>query len=98
MLGQADLTLELLPLCLGGDGHAAPEDNIDLPYLLISVGICPTMINSPGLLRHRRCWGWHLLLIQESFALFQIVPHSAVNLTPLLHVVETLKMPLLFVL
>jgi hypothetical protein len=38
--------------------------------LLISVRICPTLINSPGLLWHWRYWGWNLLLIQESFALF----------------------------
>jgi hypothetical protein len=70
MLGQADLTLELLPLRLGGDGYAALEDNIDLPHLLISIRICSMLINSPGLLRHRCWWWWHLLLIQESFALF----------------------------
>jgi hypothetical protein len=98
MLGQADLTLELLPLRLRGDGHATPEDNIDLPHLLIFVRICSTLINSPGLLWHRRYWGWHLLLTQESFALFQIMPHNAVNLTSLLHVIGTPKRPLLFLL
>jgi hypothetical protein len=30
-MGQADLTLKFLPLHLGGEGHAAPEDNINLP-------------------------------------------------------------------
>jgi hypothetical protein len=55
MLGQADLVLELLPLRIGSNGHAAPEDNIDLPHLLISVRIYPTLINSLELLWHRRC-------------------------------------------
>jgi hypothetical protein len=45
-LGQADLTLKLLPLRLGGEGHAVPEDNINLPHMLISVRIFPTMITS----------------------------------------------------
>jgi hypothetical protein len=49
-------------------------------------------------MRRQRCWGWHLLLIQESFALFQIVPRGAVNLTPLLRVVGTSKRYLLFLL
>jgi hypothetical protein len=57
MLGQADLTLELLPLCLGGEGHVAPEDNINLSHLLISIRIFPMMITSPGFLRHLCCWG-----------------------------------------
>jgi hypothetical protein len=46
-----------------------PEDNIILPHLLISVRIFPTMITSQRFLRHWRCWGWHHLLIQESFSL-----------------------------
>jgi hypothetical protein len=90
--------MELLPLRLGGDGHVAPEDNIDLPHLLISVRICPTLINSSGLLQRWRCWGWYLLPIQESFALLQIIPHGAENLTPLLRVIGTPKMPLPFLL
>jgi hypothetical protein len=56
------------------------------------------MITSPGFLRHWRCWGWHLLSIQESFALLQIVPRGAVNLTPLLRIIGALKRPLLFLL
>jgi hypothetical protein len=54
-LGQADFTLELLPLCFGGDGHTTSEDNVDQPHLLITVGIYPALIDSPGLLWHRRC-------------------------------------------
>jgi hypothetical protein len=56
------------------------------------------MITSPGFLWHWRSWGWHLLSIQESFTLLQIVPHGAVNLTPLLRIIGTPKMPLLFLL
>jgi hypothetical protein len=64
MLGQADLTLELLPLRLGGNGHVAPKDIIDLPHLLIFIRICLTLINSLGLLRHWHWWWWwHLLPI-----------------------------------
>jgi hypothetical protein len=85
--------LQLLPLCFGGEGHAAPEDNINLPHLLISVKIFPT-----GFLQHWCCWGWHLLPIQESFALLQIMPRGVMNLTPLLRVIGTPKMPLLFLL
>jgi hypothetical protein len=40
--------LELLPLHLGGDGHATPEDNVDLSHLLIIIGIHPTLIDSWG--------------------------------------------------
>jgi hypothetical protein len=90
--------LELLPLCLGGKEHVSPEDNINLPHLLISVRIFPTMITSPGFLRHWRCWGWHLLQIQKIFALLQIMLCGAVNLTPLLRVIGTSEMPLLFLL
>jgi hypothetical protein len=90
--------LELLPLRLGGEGHVAPKDNINLPYLLMSVRLFLTLINSPGLLRHWRCWGWHLLSIQKSFALFQIVLRGAVNLSPLFRDIRTPKMHLLFLL
>jgi hypothetical protein len=43
---QADLTLVLLPLCLGGDGHTTSEDHIDLHYMLIVVGIL-SMVFAP---------------------------------------------------
>jgi hypothetical protein len=56
MLGQADLTLELLPMRLGGNGHAALKDNIDLSHLLISIKVRPTLINAMGLLWRRHCW------------------------------------------
>jgi hypothetical protein len=56
------------------------------------------MITSPGFLQHWRYWGWHLLPVQESFALLQIVLRGAVNLTPLLRVIWMSKRPLLFLL
>jgi hypothetical protein len=55
--------LELLPLRLGGDGHATPEDDVHLSHLLIAIGIYPALIDSPGLLWHWRCWWWQLLPI-----------------------------------
>jgi hypothetical protein len=95
MLGQADFTLYLLPLRLGGDGHATPKNVIDIRHLLIVVRIHTTLINSPGLRRCRHCWWWHLLLIKESFTLFQIMPRGAVYPAPLLCVIGTPKRPLL---
>jgi hypothetical protein len=90
--------LELLPLRLGGEGHAVNEDNINLPHLLIYIRHFLMLINSTGLLRRWRYWGWHLVLIQKSFAPFQIMPRGAVNLTPLLRDIGTPKMHLLFLL
>jgi hypothetical protein len=87
--------LELLPLGLGGDGHAFPEDDVDLSHLLITVRIYPVLIDSPWLLQPRRWWWWHLLAIQKSLALLQIMPRGAVNLAPLLCVIRMPKMPLL---
>jgi hypothetical protein len=58
------------PLCLGDDGHATPEDDVDLCHLLIVVGIHATLINSPGLMWRQCYWWWHLLSIQESLAPF----------------------------
>jgi hypothetical protein len=97
-LGQADLSLELLSLRLGCDGHATLEDDVDLCHLLIAIKICPMLINSSGLLWHWRHWWWHLLLIQKSLALFQIMPRGTVNLAPFLHIIRMPKMPLLFLL
>jgi hypothetical protein len=42
--------LELLPLCLGGDLHATPEDDVDLSHLLGTVRIYPMLVDSLGLL------------------------------------------------
>ncbi len=70
-LSQADISFELLSLCLRGDGHATPEDHIDLSHLLIVVGrIGLAVFALLGLLGHLSCWWWHLLMIQKSFALF----------------------------
>jgi uncharacterized protein (DUF983 family) len=74
VLSQADLLLKLLPLCLQGDGHATFKDHVDLPHLLIIVRVIHlTMFAPTGLLWHRYCWLWHLLMIQKKFALFQIM-------------------------
>jgi hypothetical protein len=62
--------LELLPLRLGGDGHAASEDDIDLCHLLIAIRIYSALINSSGLMLRQRWWWWHLLPIQKNLALF----------------------------
>jgi hypothetical protein len=82
-LSQADLTFKPLPLCLQGDGQATSEDHIDLTHLILIVGIGSKVFASLQLLRHR-CWWWHLLAVQKSFALFQIMSMSMMNLTPLI--------------
>jgi hypothetical protein len=90
--------LELLPLRLGGEGHAAPKDNINLPHLLISVRLFLALINLLGLLRHWRCWGVASSSDLGKFCTLLNRAHSAVNLTPLLCAIGTSKMPLLFLL
>jgi hypothetical protein len=70
MLGQADFTLKLLPLCLRGDWHATPEDHVDFRHMLISVEDLPAMLSPTGILRCRRCWRRHLFVIYKSFVLF----------------------------
>jgi hypothetical protein len=52
-LSQVDLMLDLLSLCLRGDGHATSEDHLDLSHLFITVRINHALILL-GLLRHRR--------------------------------------------
>jgi hypothetical protein len=52
-LSQADLPLELLYLCLRGDGHATTEDHVDFPHLILVVGISSTMLTSIGFLGHQ---------------------------------------------
>jgi hypothetical protein len=73
-LSQADLSLNLLAMCLRGKGHATSEDHIDLPHLLIFIrGIHPVMFTLTGIMRCWHCWRQHLLPIQKGFTLFQIV-------------------------
>jgi hypothetical protein len=62
-LSQADLLLELLPLCLQGDGHATSEDHIDFSYLFVTVEINSAMVTPTWLLGHMCCWWWHLLAV-----------------------------------
>jgi hypothetical protein len=87
MLSQDDFTLKLLPLCLGGDCHATLKDHVDFCHMLISVGDLSGMFSPVGILGCRRCWRRHLFTIQKSFALFQIMSISVMDLTPLLCVV-----------
>jgi hypothetical protein len=42
------------------------------------------MFASTGFFGHQCYWWWHLLTIQKSFALFQIVSHGMMDLAPLL--------------
>jgi hypothetical protein len=96
-LSQADLLLELLPFCLCGDEYATSKDQVDLSHLLIIArGIGLAMFAPSGLLGHPCYWWWHLLVIQKSFALFQIMSRGSMDLAPLLHVVRVTERHLLF--
>jgi hypothetical protein len=44
LLGQVDLSLELLPMSLGVNQKTTPEDRVDFIEFLIVVGIGLTMI------------------------------------------------------
>jgi hypothetical protein len=88
LLGQADLALKLLPLCLGGDWHAASKDHIDLHHMLIFVGDLSAMLSLMRILRCRRCWWWHSFAIQKSFALFQIMSIGTMNLASLFYAIR----------
>jgi hypothetical protein len=52
--------------------QATSEDHIDLPHLILVIGIGLTMFASTGFLSHWHWW-WHLLTIQKRFVLFQIM-------------------------
>jgi hypothetical protein len=93
-LSQANLLLELLPLCLQGDGHATSEDHIDFSHLFVVVGIDSAMFTLMGLLGHRCCWLWYLLLVQNFFAIFWIMSSDTMDLAPLLCIVRAIEMPL----
>jgi hypothetical protein len=43
-----------------------------------------------GFLGHR-CWWWHLLTIQKSFSLFQIVSGGTMDLAPLFYVSKVIE-------
>jgi hypothetical protein len=87
-LVQADLTLEFLPLCLGGDRHATTEDHIDLCHMLIVVQIIYTVLTPTGILRCWHYWWWHLLVIQKGLALLQIMSYGVMHLTPLFCIIR----------
>jgi hypothetical protein len=90
-LGQADLTLKLLPLCLGGDWHAASKDHVDFRHMLISIGDLSAMFSPTGILRCRCYWWRHSFVIQKSFTLFQIMSIGMMDLAPLFCIIEASK-------
>jgi hypothetical protein len=45
--------------------------------MLISIGDLLVMLSRAGILGCRRCWRWHLFVIQKSFAFFQIMSIGA---------------------
>jgi hypothetical protein len=71
-LSQANLSFELLSLCLQGDGHTTLEDHIDLIELIIIIGISSLMFSTSRLMC--RWFLWHLLAIHKGSALLQIMP------------------------
>jgi hypothetical protein len=77
-------------LCLQGDGHPTSEDHIGVTHLILVLGIGSAMIASMGFLGHR-CWWRHLLVIQKSFALFQIVSNGMMDLALLFYVSKTME-------
>jgi hypothetical protein len=95
-LSQADLSFKLFSLCLRDDRQAAPKDHIDLIHLVFIVSIRPMMFSSTRLLRHLRCW--HLLAVQKSLALLQIVSCGAMDFAPLLCIIREMELPLLLLL
>jgi hypothetical protein len=72
-------------LCLRGDAHATSKDHVDFTHLILIVEIGSMMFALTWLLCH---WFWwcHLLAIQKSFALLQIMSCGTMDLTPLLYV------------
>jgi hypothetical protein len=54
------------------------------------------MFSSVQLLRHLRCW--HLLAIQKSLTLLQIVSCGVMDLAPLLYIIRVLERSLLLLL
>jgi hypothetical protein len=49
MLSQANFTLNLLPLHLGGDQHATPKDHVDFYHMLVSIGDLSAMYSPTGI-------------------------------------------------
>jgi hypothetical protein len=80
--------VELLPLCLGGNRHATSEDHVDLRHMLIAIRIISMILTLTGILRCRHYWWWHLLMIQKSLTLFQIMSCGVMDLTPIFCIIE----------
>jgi hypothetical protein len=95
-LSQANLLLELIPFCLLGHGHATYEDHIGFSHLFITIGIDSAMFTLTGLLGRWCWWWWHLLAVQKSLVLFQIMSSGMIDLTPLLCIIRATKKPLFF--
>jgi hypothetical protein len=91
---QGDLSLKLFSLCLRGDGHATSDDYVNLPHLILIIGIGLAMFTSTEFLGHR-CWWWHLFAIQKSFTLFQIVSGGTMDLAPLFYVSRVMELSFL---
>jgi hypothetical protein len=87
LLGQVDLALKLLSLCLGGDWHISSKDHVDFRHMLITVGDLSAMFSPTGILRCRHCWWRHPFVIQKSFTLFQIMSIDTMDLTPLFYTI-----------
>jgi hypothetical protein len=51
-LSEANLSLDLLPLCLRGDGYVAPKDHIDLIHLIFIIGVGLTMFVTSLMFKH----------------------------------------------
>jgi hypothetical protein len=77
-------------LCLQGNGHATPEDHVDLAHLIFIVGIGSTIF-APTWLLCNRCWWWHLITILKFFALFQIMSCGMIDFTPLFYVDKAME-------
>jgi hypothetical protein len=56
--------------------------------MLVAVGIFSTMFIPTVILRCRRRWWRHLLVIQKNYALFQIMSCGMMNQAPLLYVIR----------
>jgi hypothetical protein len=93
-LHQVDISFELLPLCLQGDGQATPEDHTDLVHMIFIVGVSLTMFSSSWLLHSGLLW--HLLTIKKSLALLQIVTYGVMDFAPLLSISRSMERSFLF--
>jgi hypothetical protein len=64
----------------------------------ITVRILSMVFAPMGILRCRRYWWWHLLAIQKSLALLEILSYDAMDLAPVFSIIGMLEGPLLLLL